>query len=75
MGGQTYTDVQQVALQQNAATTYYVTLVMSQVAHICANRSRTTSIFTHGFENSTILNGVIIEVMLLCFFVYVPGIN
>jgi hypothetical protein len=48
---------------------------MSQAAHIWVNRSRTTSIFTHGFENSTILAGVIIEVMLLCFFVYVPGVN
>ena len=61
-------------LQQNAATSYYVTLVMSQFAHIWVNRTRTASIFTHGFENTAVFTGAAIEVMLLCFFVYVPGV-
>ena len=73
---QVYLAADQVQLQQEAATSYYVTLIMCQFVHLWVCRTRTTSLFKHGlFSNVLAILGAVIEVLLLSFFVYTPHVS
>ncbi len=59
---------------QVVQATYYLGLVMCQVAHLMFCRTNTTSIFIHGWRSNSYATGsIIVEVLLGCVAVYLPG--
>lgn len=45
-----------------------------QFFHVWAARTRKESIFVHGlFRNKVTLVGVVVEIALLCLYIYTPG--
>eukprot|EP00455_Lapot_gusevi_P047342 TRINITY_DN6382_c0_g1_i1.p1 TRINITY_DN6382_c0_g1~~TRINITY_DN6382_c0_g1_i1.p1 ORF type:complete len:104 (-),score=18.56 TRINITY_DN6382_c0_g1_i1:181-492(-) len=48
-------------------------VTMGQVYHIFMCKTRTTSVFSHGFFNNMIMNyGVLIELALILLIIYIP---
>lgn len=67
-------DNQTLVLRQ-VQTAWYVTLVLSQFSNIWMCKTRQMSIFQHGIQNSMMIYGVIIELMILMLIVFVPRLQ
>lgn len=65
----------QLVILGEANAAFYVTLIMSQFAHIWMCKTRTQSLFTHGIKNMVMNYGVFIELGLLIIIVYVPWLQ
>lgn len=50
LNGQVYNAEEQLQILSEVQTSYYAIIVLSQFMHIWVCRTRTTSIFTHGFK-------------------------
>ncbi|TKR89800.1 hypothetical protein L596_013847 [Steinernema carpocapsae] len=74
--GKSFTTAEQVDIRYQAAAACYITTVTCQGWHIWMCKTRRTSMFTHGiFRNSTTVLAVVIEMAILCFLVYTPGVK
>lgn len=63
-------------LYLKAVTAYFVTVVMMQIADAFVCRTRRESIFTVGiFSNKFVLVGILIEIILISFMMYLPLAN
>ena len=61
---------------EKAGGAYWWILVMSQVFHVWMCKTRFSSIFSHGiFNNMMMWYGVIIELLLIFIFLFVPKLN
>lgn len=71
--GVTYTPEQQDDILAQAQSAYWVLLTGGQFFHVFMVKVRNVSIFTHGwFGNSNLNQGVIIEMFIIVFIVFVP---
>jgi sodium/potassium-transporting ATPase subunit alpha len=73
--GRTYSADEQQTMFSEAATAWYITLTVSQFLHIWVCKTRTMSIFKHGFENKLTFYGVALGFALSVFFSYTPGVQ
>ncbi|VDN52657.1 unnamed protein product, partial [Dracunculus medinensis] len=73
--GNLYDEAEQVNIRNQAASAYYLTLVMSQAFHIWMCSTRRISFFQHGVNNTVTIYAVVIEVLLIIIFIYTPGIQ
>lgn len=71
--GKTFTADQQVEMVSEAQTCYWVILVGCQVFHAFICKTRVLSVFDHGLFNNMVMNyGVVLEIFLAVFIVFVP---
>jgi hypothetical protein len=56
--GRTYSAAEQRKIFSEAATAFYITLTMAQFCHIWVCKTRTSSLFKHGFGNKLTFYGV-----------------
>jgi sodium/potassium-transporting ATPase subunit alpha len=73
--GRTYSADEQRQIFSEAATAFYITLTMAQFCHIWVCKTRTSSLFQHGFGNKLTFYGVAFGLALVIFFSYVPGVQ
>ncbi|KAK0408292.1 hypothetical protein QR680_003871 [Steinernema hermaphroditum] len=73
--GQVFSEAEQIDIRDQAASSYYLTMVMSQAYHVWMCMTRRTSIFKHGINNIVTVYAVIIEILLVVIFIYVPGVR
>jgi len=67
---------QQVEILGEAQSIYWYLVVTSQMCHVFLVRTRTQSVFTHGFFGNMMLNyGVIIEICLCLIIQFMPGLS
>ena len=67
---------EQIDILYRVRSTWYMTLVISQAFHIWSCKTRRVSIFKHPlFANKAMIFAVIIELLLMCIFVFIPGLN
>ena len=69
-------DVQQVALYQTSVSVWYMGIILSQAAHVWACKTRLTSLTDHPiFHNYMTAVGVVVAAIIMCFCIYVPGVQ
>ncbi len=73
--GEFFTAAQQRNIFSQAATAFYITLTVSQFCHIWVCKTRTNSLFVHGFANKSMYWGVLVGLCIVIFFSYVPGVH
>jgi sodium/potassium-transporting ATPase subunit alpha len=73
--GRTYSADEQRQIFSEAATAFYITLTMAQFCHIWVCKTRTSSLFKHGFGNKLTFYGVAFGLSLVILFSYVPGVQ
>jgi len=73
--GEEFNSDRQNSILRNSQTAYYITLVMSQFAHIWFCRTRQKSIFHHGFRNMVCHYGACLEIFIVTIVVYVPAFH
>ena len=71
--GQLYNSDQQNNILHECQTAYFLTIVMSQFAHIWFCRTRQKSVFSHGFRNAVCNYGVLLELAILVIVIYIPA--
>jgi sodium/potassium-transporting ATPase subunit alpha len=71
----TYTGAQQRRIFSEGVTAFYITLTVAQFCHIWVCKTRTSSLFVHGFDNKLTFYGVGLGFALVMLFCYVPGIQ
>lgn len=71
----TFTGAQQRKIFSEGVTAFYITLTVAQFCHIWVCKTRTISIFEHGFGNKLTFYGVALGFAMVVFFCYVPGIQ
>jgi sodium/potassium-transporting ATPase subunit alpha len=73
--GETFTAEEQKDIFSQGCTSFYIALTVSQFFHIWVCKTRTNSIFVHGFGNKLTYWGVLVGFALVIFFSYVPGVH
>eukprot|EP01094_Clydonella_sp_ATCC50884_P000582 TRINITY_DN10456_c0_g1_i1.p1 TRINITY_DN10456_c0_g1~~TRINITY_DN10456_c0_g1_i1.p1 ORF type:complete len:981 (+),score=263.73 TRINITY_DN10456_c0_g1_i1:153-3095(+) len=74
--GKCYAAESQVYILGIVASTWYVTLIVSQAFHIWMTKTRRISIFKHPLlKNRHMIAGVVIELCLMAIFILIPGLN
>lgn len=74
--GKCYDADEQIDILRQVTATWYMTLILSQSFHIWMCKTRRVSFFRHPIlENKTMIVGVIIELLLMIIFVFIPGLN
>ena len=74
--GRTFSAAQQTAIYTQSVAAWYVTIILNQAWHVWVCKTRTVSIFTHGFlSNPVTLLGVAIAIFSAAIFVYVPELQ
>jgi sodium/potassium-transporting ATPase subunit alpha len=71
----TFSVSEQKEFFSQGATAYYIALTMAQFCHIWVCKTRTSSLFAHGFGNKLTFYGVAVGIALVVFFCYVPGVQ
>lgn len=74
--GVCYDAASQVYILSIVASTWYVTLILSQAFHIWMTKTRRVSVFKHPLlRNRHMIAGVLLELALMAVFVLVPYLN
>ena len=74
--GPCYNADEQIDILRQVTATWYMTLILSQAFHIWMCKTRRVSFFKHPIlENKAMVIGVIIELLLMLIFVFIPGLN
>jgi len=73
--GEEFTADEQRNIFSQGVTSFYIALTVSQFFHIWVCKTRTNSIFVHGFGNKLTYYGVLVGFVLVILFSYVPGIH
>jgi magnesium-transporting ATPase (P-type) len=73
--GATFTVSEQKSIFSQGVTAFYITLTCTQFLHTWVCKTRTNSIFVHGFSNRLTFYGVFVGFCLVIFFSYVPGVH
>ncbi|VDN05242.1 unnamed protein product [Thelazia callipaeda] len=73
--GKQYTAEMQIFIHNQAKAAWHITLVMAQVFHFWLCTTRRISIFEHGIHNVVAIFAVLLEIFILNFMIYTPGIN
>lgn len=58
-----------------AQASFFVAIVIMQLANVIVCKTRKLSIFTKGFNNQLMIFGILFEFALCCFLSYIPSIN
>jgi len=74
--GKTLTSSQQVEILGQAQALYWFLVVVCQIMHVYLVRTRTQSVWTHGFFGNMVLNyGVVVEICICIMIVFVPDLS
>ncbi|KAL3995192.1 Cation transporting ATPase C-terminus family protein [Acanthocheilonema viteae] len=73
--GKHYTAEMQMLIHGQAKAAWHITLVMSQVFHFWLCTTRRISIFKHGTQNVAAVLALLIEICILNFMIYMPGVQ
>uniref|UniRef100_A0A915Q025 Cation-transporting P-type ATPase C-terminal domain-containing protein n=1 Tax=Setaria digitata TaxID=48799 RepID=A0A915Q025_9BILA len=73
--GKYYTAEMQMFIHGQAKAAWHITLVMAQVFHFWLCTTRRISIFNHGTQNIAAVFALLIEISLLNFMIYTPGVQ
>uniref|UniRef100_A0A914X676 Cation-transporting P-type ATPase C-terminal domain-containing protein n=1 Tax=Plectus sambesii TaxID=2011161 RepID=A0A914X676_9BILA len=65
----------QQRITAEASSAWYITLAMSQVFHVWMCTTRRTSIFHRDMKNSAGLLASLVNLLLICFLVFTPGVQ
>ncbi|ULT85996.1 hypothetical protein L5515_005819 [Caenorhabditis briggsae] len=66
---------QQVHMAAQAAAAFHIAVVVGQAWHLWMCLTRRVSIFVHGMANIVAILAVIIDLLLICLFTFVPGVQ
>ncbi|CZR14537.1 Cation-transporting P-type ATPase N-terminal domain-containing protein [Caenorhabditis elegans] len=66
---------QQMYMANQAAAAFHISLVLGQAFHLWMCLTRRVSIFAHGLGNIVAIFAVIIDLLLICIFTFVPGVK
>ncbi|VIO94952.1 haloacid dehalogenase-like hydrolase family protein [Brugia malayi] len=73
--GKHYTAEMQMLIHGQAKAAWHITLVMSQVFHFWLCTTRRISVFKHGTQNIAAVLALLIEICILNFMIYMPGVQ
>uniref|UniRef100_A0A914RVD2 Cation-transporting P-type ATPase C-terminal domain-containing protein n=1 Tax=Parascaris equorum TaxID=6256 RepID=A0A914RVD2_PAREQ len=73
--GLVFTPSVQVRIHRQARAAWQITLVMAQAFHLFMCTTRRVSLFRHGFRNAVAGLAILLEVLVLNFFIYTPGVQ
>ncbi|KAG7344599.1 P-type HAD superfamily ATPase [Nitzschia inconspicua] len=73
--GRTYSPSEQQEIFSQGTAAFYIALTVAQFFHIWACKTRISSLFVHGFGNKLTFYGVLVGLILVVFFSYVPGVQ
>ncbi|KAK6104846.1 Cation transporting ATPase C-terminus family protein [Brugia pahangi] len=73
--GKHYTAEMQMLIHDQAKAAWHITLVMSQVFHFWLCTTRRISVFKHGTQNIAAVLALLIEIFILNFMIYMPGVQ
>ena len=74
--GPALTASQQVALYQQSVSAWYAMIILCQAAHVWACKTRLNSVADHPmFRNYMTVIGVLVAALIMCFCIYVPGVQ
>jgi len=71
-GDYAYNGAQQLEILRQAQTAYFVAMVMAQIANLIACKTRTLSVFSHGFKNRTMNYAFLIVTAIVAVIVFTP---
>jgi sodium/potassium-transporting ATPase subunit alpha len=71
----TFSGDEQQEIFSEGVTAFFITLTVAQFCHIWVCKTRTSSLFQHGFSNMLTFYGVAFGLALVIFFCYVPGVQ
>ncbi|CAG7818425.1 unnamed protein product, partial [Allacma fusca] len=73
--GQEWSYHGRIKLGLQAQTSFFVAIVLMQMANVFMCKTRRMSLFQQGFRNWNMNISVLVELGLLCMFVYTPYLN
>lgn len=73
--GTEFSASEQQNIFRQGMTAFYIALTTAQFCHIWVCKTRSSSLFTHGFSNKLTFYGVAAGIALVVFFCYVPGVQ
>ncbi|KAI1703335.1 e1-E2 ATPase domain-containing protein [Ditylenchus destructor] len=74
--GKIFTLQEQMYISRQACSAWHMGVVFGQFFNVLSARTRRMSIFKHGlFANRAMIFSMIMELLLLCAFIYTPGVN
>ena len=69
------TSQEQANLAAIAASSFFLVLVLAQGFHVFMCRTSRISYFKHKHSNPLVFYGVVVQLVICCLFVYVPGVQ
>jgi sodium/potassium-transporting ATPase subunit alpha len=73
--GAEWTYEQRKTLERACQTSFYVGIVVTQIANLLICKTKRESLVRHGFRNMQLNFSILFTIALACFIIYVPGLN